>query len=98
MQTKFFIMGLFLVTGHALADAGIDHDEALELRQTGEILPLAQILEHVRQRFLHGRLIKTELEREDGRLIYEIEYLEDGKVREFRFDAATGEFLGEEHD
>ena len=96
-MTSLMILGLALATGRVLAD-DVDQDEALELRQAGQILPLAHIMERAGPRFRHGRLIKAELEREDGRLVYEIEYLENGEVTEFHFDAATGEFLGEEDD
>ena len=81
-----------------MAGEDIDQDQALELRQAGEILSLEQILERARRHLRRGRLIRAELEREDGHLIYELEYLDAGEVWEFSFDAATGEFLGEERD
>ncbi len=81
-----------------MAGEDIDQDQALELRQAGEILSLEQILERARRHLRRGRLIKAELERESGRLVYELEYVDAGEVREFLFDAVTGEFLGEERD
>jgi len=95
--TRRFVLALALAAGSASAGDDIDQDDALELRQAGEILPLERILEFAGQH-VQGRLIKAELEREDGRLIYELEYLDGGEVWEVSFDAATGEFLKRERD
>ncbi len=95
--TRGLVLALALATAGAWAGDDIDQDEALELRQAGEILPLERILELADQH-VQGRLIKAELEREEGRLIYELEYLDGGEVWEVSFDAATGEFLERERD
>lgn len=91
------LLGLALATGLVLAD-DIDQDEVLELRQAGRVLPLERILERAGRHVRKGRLIKAELEHEDGRLVYELEYLDAGEVWELQFDAATGELLGRERD
>ena len=95
--TSCALLGLALATGPALAD-DIDQDEVLELRQAGRILPLEQILERAGQHVRGGRLIGAELEHENGRLVYELEYLGAGEVWELQFDAATGELLNKERD
>lgn len=70
-----------------------DHEQATELQKSGVILPLADILARART-LQPGRIIETELEREGGRYIYELEILDDkGVVWELIFDAATGEPL-----
>ena len=80
----------------APAVADDDHEEAWRLREAGTIMPLEQLLERVRADH-PGRVIGVELEHEDGRRVYEIELLdEEGRVRELLFDAADGEFLGED--
>ena len=71
----------------------IGHEAARRLRQAGLIVPLGDILADVTARH-PGRVIETELERDDGRYVYEIELLgDDGRVYEFEFDAASGERL-----
>lgn len=94
-----------LWTGLTTADAerhdhGSDHEqeEVRSLTQQGDILPLEQILEAARQRHA-GKILETELEREDDRYIYEIELLDEGgAVWEMEFDATTGELLKQEQE
>jgi uncharacterized membrane protein YkoI len=46
-----------------------------------------------------GEIIETELEREQGRYVYEVEILDSaGQVWEVKLDARTGELLEIEHD
>ncbi|MGC8001007.1 PepSY domain-containing protein [Salmonella enterica] len=45
-----------------------------------------------------ARLIEVELEREHGRLIYELEYLSGGEVYKLRIDAVSGAALAQERD
>lgn len=75
-----------------------DHEAVRELMQQGDILPLEQILAQAREQ-RPGRVLETELEREGGRHIYELEILGDnGEVWEMKFDAASGELLKEEQE
>jgi uncharacterized membrane protein YkoI len=82
----------------ALADedddyGGGDQERARAARQRGEILPLGEVLARARS-LLDGRMIETELEREDGRWVYELTLLTpDGQVVEALFDAASAELL-----
>lgn len=80
----------------SLATAQADElgqDEARALVRRGEMLSLTQLLEMHGER-LSGHLLDVELEREHGRLIYEIEVLaEDGQVWEFELDAKDGRLL-----
>ena len=87
----------FLALASAAGARDIDHDEARVLRERGIILPLAEIL----NRNMPGtgaRLIEVELEREHGRLIYELEYLSGGEVYKLRIDAVSGAALAQERD
>ncbi|MBV1789089.1 PepSY domain-containing protein [Marinobacterium sp. D7] len=71
----------------------IHQSEARELVKQGEMLSLDDLLAQHGER-LAGHLLDVELEREHGRLVYEIEVLgEDGQVREFEIDARSGELL-----
>lgn len=98
-RLAWVFVALTLVAGGALfyggspAGASEDHDEAHELRLRGDVLPLAEIIERAG---LGGqRIIEADLEREHGRLVYELEVLDtDGRVSKRYFDAASGEALG----
>jgi uncharacterized membrane protein YkoI len=100
-----------LVTGLSGIGSGHrDHDEEQdghEVREhaavrsmsgQGDILPLQQILENARQ--LHaGRALEIELEEGGDGMVYEVEILDaNGEVWEMKFDARSGELLGEEQE
>ncbi|BAU46810.1 peptidase [Sulfurifustis variabilis] len=79
--------------------ASDDHERARALREQGEVLPLERILEKVRERHPNVRIIETELERKDGRYVYEIEVAGDnGVVHELKYDARTAELLKEKRE
>lgn len=72
--------------------AGRDHDEIRRLRDTGQILSLEAIIAAHRRQHQDGQLLEAELELERGRYVYELKFLDDdGAVREFEYDARTGE-------
>ena len=80
------------------AHADVGHDEARRLRETGTILPVETILERVRQA-QPGRLLDLELERDDGRYVYEIEVIDTaGTVWELKLDARSGALLQRERE
>ena len=94
-----FVLACACLPAHAGDD---DHVEARRLLQQGEILPLAKVLEVVRQH-VPGDVIEVELERDDDedgkpRAVpvweYEIEVLTaSGVVRKVKIDARTGVVL-----
>ena len=83
-----------VVAGWATAGlADDDHDRAMRLRESGDILPLAQIVREAGEVYA-GRILEVELKREHGRYVYEIEMLAgNGQVLEMQFDARTAELL-----
>lgn len=89
-------LALFVgLSGHAHAG---DHDRAREALERGEILPLRQILDAA-QTHHPGEIIEVELERDDGRWIYELKLLgEQGLLLEMELDAATGALIELERD
>ena len=75
-----------------------DHIEARRLLDSGEILPLEVILKNVKQTH-PGKILEVELDKEDGRIVYEVEILgKDGVVKEVYINAITGEVLFDKED
>ena len=80
----------FLTSG--LVDAGRDPEEIRRLRGAGQILSLETIIANHRRQHPGGQLLEAELEFERGRYVYELKMLgSDGVVREFEYDARSGE-------
>jgi len=64
-----------------------------ELREAGKILPMEDILSRVRTA-QPGQVVEIELEREDGRLVYEVRLIDDADaIHKLELDAATGELI-----
>ncbi len=82
----------------ALVNADRDPDSETVRRwvEQGRVLPLEELLARHGER-IAGRLLDVEVEREHGRIVYELEVIgDDGRVREIYLDAASGEWLDEE--
>ena len=70
-----------------------EQDEARQLREAGEILPLQDILTRLDPASA-GRVLSVELEHKDGHYVYEVETLDaHGQVWEHRYDARSGALL-----
>lgn len=96
LNTQLLITTLlaFSWQGSALADD--DHDKALSLKETGQILPLEEILQQARNH-LDGRILEVELEKEKGKMIYELHLLDkSGVVWELEMDASNGKLIKKE--
>ncbi|WP_165943652.1 PepSY domain-containing protein [Roseicella aquatilis] len=77
----------------ALARDSGDHDRARAAMQAGQIRPLADLLAEIERRYI-GQVIETDLDREDGRWVYEFKLLPPtGHVYTLEVDAATGTVL-----
>lgn len=90
-----FVLAVLLVSAisAARAEENISADVAKAMVDKGEILPLQQILK-LHEAALEGRIVEVELERERGRLIYEIKVLPtQGRYRKIQIDAANGELV-----
>ena len=88
----FLLLGAAgLFAGGGIADN--DHDEAYRLRQDADILPLERIFESAGLG-ADARILEVEAEFEEGRSVYEIEYVaRDGRIMEVVVDARTGVVL-----
>lgn len=75
------------------ADSPRDHDRARAALQAGEVLPLTEILARVAHAH-PGQVLEVELERDDGRWIYELRLLQpDGLLVRLKVDARDGTVL-----
>jgi uncharacterized membrane protein YkoI len=95
MRYLFVFVPLLLVPP---ALANDDHDRAREALARGEILPLSRILAVV-DREVGGRIIEIDLDRDDGRYVYDVEAVSrDGRLVELTIDAATGTVLERDNE
>ena len=93
-MNKIFICSAIAIL-FSLTLSAEDHNIALDLVNSGEIIPLATILEKI-QKLEQGQIIEVELEKNKKRLIYEIELVNKyGIVKEYIFDAKSGELIKE---
>jgi uncharacterized membrane protein YkoI len=97
MRNIALILSLPLIAAPALADRD-DHDRAHLALEAGEILPLGDILATA-EASRPGRVIEIELDRDDGRWIYELELVSpEGFLYEMEIDAASGTILEVERE
>ena len=90
---------LSLMIGGGIHAKDISHNDALKLRHKGEIVPLETLLDQVKLRHPKSQLLEVELERSEGRYVYEVDIItHDGEVREILIDAASGQILVDEVD
>ncbi len=67
--------------------------EVRQLREQGKILPMEDILARSRAA-QPGQVLEVELDREDGRYVYEVKIIDDAdRVHKLELDAASGEVL-----
>ncbi len=101
MKTRFrsllaaaalLVAGGLSVSG-ASAGERVRVEEIRQLRESGQILSAEDIL--ARSRAIQpGQVVGLELEREDGRWIYEVKLIDErNRVHELELDAASGEVL-----
>jgi uncharacterized membrane protein YkoI len=77
----------------SMARSEPDQDRARAALQAGEILPLNTILARLAQT-QPGQVLEVELERKDGRWLYEIKLLQPGGgLLKLELDARSGEVL-----
>jgi len=78
--------------------AELKADKVWELKQSGKIMPLEDLIKQVRRDY-PGRIIEIELDDDDGRYVYELELVdENGVVWDLDVDAKTGQVLKYEQD
>lgn len=97
MTCRALLLVLALAAAPAWADRD-DHDRARNALEAGEILPLSDILAAATAA-RPGRVIEIDLERDDGKWVYELELVSpEGQLYEMEIDAASGMVLEVEHE
>lgn len=103
MNNQFSILSALLTAMLTLSPVHIlqaddDHIEAKRLLNSGEIMALDDILKIIRQTY-PGKLLEVELEKEDKKIVYEVEILGvDGIVKEIYIDATNGKIISIKED
>ncbi len=83
----------FLATPAMADDDRARGDDVRQLRESGKVLPMEDILARSRAA-QPGQVVEVELERENGGYIYEVKIIDDAdKVHKLEIDAASGEVL-----
>ena len=79
----------------AAADSRRDHERARAAVEAGEVMPLAKVLERLAATH-PGQVLEVELERDEGRWLYEVRLLHrDGRLMKLKLDARTAKVLSE---
>ena len=86
-----------LLSCSAASARDISHNEVLELRRSGALVPFERLLKTVETRYPGARVLEVDLDEDDGVYLYEIEILtRDSQVRELEIDAGTGTIVADE--
>ena len=100
MRTTLLFLALAVgtISFQVRSDDALRPAEIRSLVQQGKILSLETILEQYPDE-THGRLLDLEVEKEHGRIVYELEFLDSrGRVMELEIDAKSGRLLKQEYD
>lgn len=85
------LIGMALPAARASDDN--DHERAREAVRSGQVLPLPTLLQRM-HRTHPGQVLELELDRDDGRWIYEVKLLQaSGQLLKLKVDAASGQVL-----
>ena len=86
-----------MLSASSMAWAG-DHERARALLEQGKILSLSEIMKQASSQ-IPGKILEVELEEEEGKIVYEIEFLsEHNVVMEMFIDAHTGQIISIEEE
>ena len=79
-------------------DNSSKQEQVYQHQKSKDILPFKDILKIVRP-LIHGEIIETEFEMEEGLPVYEFKYIDkSGRVREMYVNAKTGKVIKDELD
>jgi len=84
---------LILSTGVASAEGNLRQNEVRQLRESGKILPMEQILTRVHT-IQPGQVVEIELERQKDAYVYKVKVIDDkDRIHKLELDAGSGEAL-----
>ena len=85
--------GAVLAATPSAASERVRQQEVRQLRESGKILPMEDILARARAA-QPGQIVEVELERDDGRYVYEVKVIDSAdKVHKLELEAGSGEVL-----
>ena len=88
----FLITGMMLFASSPIY-ADSDHERAKKALESGQVLPLQDILQKISKDY-PGQVLEVELDQEKGTWIYEIKQLSsNGTILKLDVDAKTGQVL-----
>lgn len=92
MKMLCLLLPAMLLLGGS-ATAGEDHERARHAMETGQILPLRDILSRAEAAY-PGQMVEAELDSDDDPPIYKLKMLtSDGRVLKLLYDARNGDLL-----
>ena len=99
ISIKYALLACLLIFSPvSILQADSDQIEARKLLESGEIMPLDEILKIIKHKY-PGKLLEVELESENKQIVYEVEILTDnGVVKEIYINAKTGKIISAEDD
>ena len=96
-RSRFLLISSMVFSIEAFGDH-LDHDSVKRLCDEGRILSMSEVMRRA-ARIQPGQLLEAELDREDGRYVYEIRILDPaGRVHELELDAASGALIESSHE
>ncbi|MER2554283.1 MAG: PepSY domain-containing protein [Thauera sp.] len=102
MNVRFRPVALVLAAAALLFNLGVSAgerpriDEIRQLRESGRIMAAEEIIARSRS-VQPGQVVGLELERDDGRWVYEVKLIDTGnRLHKLELDAATGDVLERE--
>ena len=95
--SRLVLIGSMVFNTGVLGDH-LDHDSVKRLCDEGRILSMSEVMRRA-ARIQPGQLLEAELDRDDGRYVYEIRILDSaGLVHELELDAASGVLIESSYD
>ncbi len=96
IMSIFLVLVVGMISTFLQAGEELSQHEIRKLVKQGKLLPLETIMALYPEK-QYGKLLDLEVEREYGKIIYELEFLRaDGRIIELEIDASNGHLLEQE--
>lgn len=98
MEFRYVLLTIFLLAIAFLIEIGM-FARGYAGEPTAAVIDMREATGIVLAEFPNARIVEIELDREDGRLVYEVELVTpEGREKEVHVDAVTGRLVKVEHD